>query len=236
MRQMQGQAFQGQIVPGMFHDAIRHYQAGRPAEAERGFHAVLALQPRHADSLHLIGLIACQNGRFETAVEFIGRAIRVVSDNPSYHFSMGNALAAQGKVSDAAARYRQVLRLNPNFAEAHNNLGVLLAGQNKYEDAAGHYRHALLLKPDYAEGWNKRATIYFLQRDYGKSISDLEVVQRLQPRHVSALIGLATMMRELGDDKHAVVVLKQARAVSPANEMVAKELKDLQSRADGQDL
>ncbi len=94
----------------------------------------------------------------------------------------------------------------------------------------------IALKPDYAEGWNKRATIYFLQRDYGKSISDLEVVLRLQPRHVSALIGLATMMRELGDDKHAVVVLKQARAVSPANEMVAKELKDLQSRADGQDL
>ncbi len=215
MRQMQGQAFQGQIVPGMFHDAIRHYQAGRPAEAERGFHAVLALQPRHADSLHLIGLIACQNGRFETAVEFIGRAIRVVSDNPSYHFSMGNALAAQGKVSDAAARYRQVLRLNPNFAEAHNNLGVLLAGQNKYEDAAGHYRHALLLKPDYADAYGNLGIVLAAQGKYAEAIDHYERASTLAPGRANTHNNLGAALKSIGRASEARMHFERALAIQP---------------------
>ena len=94
----------------------------------------------------------------------------------------------------------------------------------------------IALKPDYAEGWNKRATLYFMKRDYGKALSDVEMVLRLQPRHYAAMSGLAQMLHELGDDKHALEALKQVLAIYPMNSEVAKQLEELQGTIDGKKL
>ena len=34
----------------------------------------------------------------------------------------------------------------------------------------------VVLKPDYVEGWNRRATIYFMRKDYTRSIEDIRQV------------------------------------------------------------
>lgn len=94
----------------------------------------------------------------------------------------------------------------------------------------------IALKPDYAEGWNKRATLYFLAHDYGKAISDVEMVLRLQPRHYRALIGLAGMLNELGDKAHALAALKRVIAIYPTNSDVAKDIADLEAAIGGQSL
>lgn len=94
----------------------------------------------------------------------------------------------------------------------------------------------IALKPEYAEGWNKRATLYFLSHDYGKAISDVEMVLRLQPRHYRALIGLAGMLNELGDKTHALAALKRVLAIYPTNAEVAKDIMDLETAIGGQSL
>lgn len=94
----------------------------------------------------------------------------------------------------------------------------------------------IALKPDYAEAWNKRATLYFLAHDYGKAISDVEMVLRIEPRHYPALTGLAAMLSELGDKKHALAMMKRVLALYPANAEVAKDAAELQTALDGQAL
>ena len=54
-------------LQGLFADGVRHHQAGRLAEAERVYRAVLEIDPKNADALHLLGVIGGQTGRHDLA-------------------------------------------------------------------------------------------------------------------------------------------------------------------------
>src|SRR5262245_563502 len=71
------------------------------------------------------------------------------------------------------------------------------------------------LKPDYVEAWNRRATIFFANKDYGKSLADIRQVLAREPRHFGALSGLGIILQELGEDKLALEAFRRALAVDP---------------------
>ena len=52
----------------LFSKALQHHQAGRLSDAEALYREVLRSEPRHSDSLHLLGVIAHQVGRNDLAV------------------------------------------------------------------------------------------------------------------------------------------------------------------------
>jgi protein O-GlcNAc transferase len=87
-------------VQEAFSAAVRNHQAGRLHEAIRLYGEVRAASPRHADSLHLLGVVASQMGRHGLAVDLINQAIAINDAVTSYHSSLGNALAVQGSLDD----------------------------------------------------------------------------------------------------------------------------------------
>src|SRR5689334_491639 len=62
-------------IPQALNLALTHHQSGRFAEAEGIYRQILAVEPNHADALHLLGALAAQVGRPEVAVELIRHAI-----------------------------------------------------------------------------------------------------------------------------------------------------------------
>jgi tetratricopeptide (TPR) repeat protein len=89
------------------------------------------------------------------------------------------------------------------------------------------------LKPDYVEGWNRRATIYYLQNEYAKSLSDIREVLSREPRHFGALAGLGMIMQELGDDKRALDALRKALEINPHLEKLPDMVKTLTEKVEG---
>jgi protein O-GlcNAc transferase len=138
-------------IQAAFAAALGHHQAGRLGEAERLYLQILQADPRHADALHFLGVLAHQIGRNDLAVDLIGRAIAQNGQVPAFHNNLGNALKAQGKLQEAAACYSMVLVHKPNHVGALFNLGLVLQIQGKLEEAAATYRRALRYQPDYAE-------------------------------------------------------------------------------------
>jgi tetratricopeptide (TPR) repeat protein len=92
------------------------------------------------------------------------------------------------------------------------------------------------LRPDYIEAWNRRATVYYLQNDYGHSLADIQQVLAREPRHFGALAGLGMIMQELGDDKHALEAFRKALAVNPHLEKVPDLVKTLSEKVEGRDI
>ncbi|MDJ0833063.1 MAG: tetratricopeptide repeat protein [Gammaproteobacteria bacterium] len=51
----------------------------------------------------------------------------------------------------------------------------------------------IALKPEYAEVWNQRATVYFHQGEYEKSLWDVAKTLELEPRHFASMAGRAVI-------------------------------------------
>jgi Flp pilus assembly protein TadD len=128
--------------------ALQHHQAGRLDEAERLFRQVLAINPRHAVSLHLLGIIAYQTGRHDLAIDLIRKAAAINPGDASAHSSLGNLLLQQGRLDEAVTCYRKAVDLKPDFSEALNNLGNALRAQKRLDEAIASYRRALGLRSD----------------------------------------------------------------------------------------
>ena len=94
----------------VFAVAVEHFQARRLAAAERLFQQILTVNPRHADSLHLLGVIAYQTGRHDLAVERISKAIAIHPGEASLHSNLGNLLLQEGRLDEAVACYRRPSR------------------------------------------------------------------------------------------------------------------------------
>ncbi|NPV21790.1 tetratricopeptide repeat protein [Bradyrhizobium aeschynomenes] len=92
------------------------------------------------------------------------------------------------------------------------------------------------LRPDYVEAWNRRATIYYLQNDYGRSLADIQQVLVREPRHFGALAGLGMIMQDLGEEKRALDAFRKALEVNPHLEKVPELVKTLTEKVEGRDI
>ena len=92
------------------------------------------------------------------------------------------------------------------------------------------------VKPDYVEAWNRRATIFYMQKDYGRAVADIRQVLKREPRHFGALAGLGLILQDIGDDKQALEVYRRALAVYPRMERIPDIVKTLSEKVEGRDI
>jgi tetratricopeptide (TPR) repeat protein len=92
------------------------------------------------------------------------------------------------------------------------------------------------VKPDYVEAWNRRATVYYMKKDYGRSLADIRQVLKREPRHFGALAGLGLILQDLGDNKQALEVYRRALALYPRMERIPDLVKALQEKVEGRDI
>ena len=177
-----------------FTAAMQLHQAGRLIEAERLYLQILRANPRHADALHLLGVLAHQIGRHDMAVDLIGRAIAQNGEVPSFHNNLGNALKAQGKLQEAAASYAGALVYQPNHVGALFNLGLVLQMQGKLEEAAASYRRALSYKPDYAEAHGNLGNTLQAQGKLQEAVACYGAALRYRPDYAEVHSNLGNVL------------------------------------------
>jgi len=202
-------------VQQAFQLALQHHQAGRLAEAEALYRQILAVDPRHADALHLLGVVAAQAGRHDVAVELMTKAVTLKPNYPQAHTNLGNALSEKGRLDEAIASHRRAIALKPDFSEGHSNLGNALRDQGQLDEAVAAYRQAIALKPNFPEAHSGLGNAL---RDRGQLIEAIAAYRQaitLKGNYPEAWNNLGNVLGESGQLDEAAASCRQAIALKP---------------------
>ncbi len=123
--------------------AVEAHRAGDLGTASRLYRRLLKAQPGHADTLHLSGLVAFQQGHPDKAIGLIEQAVRRDPGRPDYQANLGRVLQAAGHPEDAAECFRRVLELVPDSAVALSDLAAALIAAGSFEAVPELCRRAL---------------------------------------------------------------------------------------------
>lgn len=134
-------------------------------------------------------------------------------------------------------------RLESLLAQSGSNTSDLLMGRARVAMEAKESALALglldsvvAIQPDFVEARARRATVYFLQKDYARSLADLRMVLAREPRHYGALSGLGVIMQDLGEDKRALEAFRKALAIHPYLTGVTDLVKKLTVKVEGREI
>ncbi len=134
---------------------------GRLQEAESLYRQVLQRQPRHAEAMHMLGVVALQSGHARQALELINAAI-AIGATAGMHFNAGIACQAVGELDQGLVHMLRAAELAPHWSDALNNLGVGLMECGRAEEAMAVFSRALSQDPANREASSNylMATLY----------------------------------------------------------------------------
>lgn len=168
-----------------------------------------------ASQLAQKGLSLKQRGQLDQAIEEFKKAIAIDRDYADAHYNLGmtyHMKAAQknninvenldtnfpgqdyrSKWKDvkelnlAINEFKEVLRLQPNAADAHFKLGLLYDNKGDIAKAMAEYREAVRLDPNGPDGLDSRSNIalilFYVQGKKDDAIKELEALLKISPNH-----------------------------------------------------
>ncbi len=118
--------------------------AGRVADAERTFRAIVARDPLDANALNYLGYMLANRGlRLTEALTFIDRALAVEPGNPAFLDSRGWALLKLGRATDAEPPLRAAADALRGSSVIQSHYADVLTALGKRGDAADRLELAL---------------------------------------------------------------------------------------------
>ena len=196
-------------------EALRLHQAGRLEEAAALYQRILIEDPRQADALHLLGLIALQAGDKAEALAQIEAAIAINDGVAAYHHDRGVVLLRLGRPGDAEASLRRALQLKPVYPDASNALGNALQGLGRVAEAMTAYQTALATQANFPEAHNNLGNALRRSNQLDAAIAHYRQAVQQRPAYVDALCNLAAALQERGDLTEAATFYRSATTQRP---------------------
>lgn len=203
-------------IPQTHAQALELHKAGRLAEAERLYAAILAVRPDHFDALHLLGLVKMGQGQLGEALRLIGDAMRARAPTPQIWLNHGIVLNALARHQEAVDSFDQAIKLKSKFPEAYNNRGVVLATLGRDDEALESYAKALAITPNYGEALSNRGNALLKLKRYDEALKNFDRAIAARPDYADAHYNRGNVFKELGRVDEALACFDRALVLQPA--------------------
>lgn len=183
----------------MFAQAYRLHQAGDVEGASRIYRAVLAINPRDVNSLHLLGVACLKLGRTDEAIGLIGEALDLMPHFAAARANLGEALMKGGQPATALAEYDRALELRADYVEALFGRALALQTLGRLEEAVEAYGQVLAARPNLAEAIGNLGNAFAALGRRDEALATYRRAIAVKPDHVDAYFNLGAALQ--ADDR-----------------------------------
>jgi tetratricopeptide (TPR) repeat protein len=202
-------------VTSLLAQAFALHQAGRLAEAEQTYNQILATQPDHFDSRHLLGIVFHQRGDHAQALRHIDLALIINPNNIPALNNRGIALKELKRFEDALASYDRALELWPDYAEALLGRGNALKELQRFEEALASYDRAVTLRPNLADSHVHRGNVLHALRRFEEALASYDRALALRPDYAEAHANRGSALHALKRFDEALASYDRALVLRP---------------------
>jgi tetratricopeptide (TPR) repeat protein len=202
-------------VTSLLAEAYALHQAGRLAEAEKTYNQILATQPDHFDSLHLLGIVFHQRGDHAQALKHIDRALKISPNNIPALNNRGIALRELKRFEDALASYDRALELWPDYAEALLGRANALKELQRFEEALASYDRTLRLRPNWVDVHVHRGNVLHALERFDDALASYDHALALRPDLAEAHANRGSALHALERFEEALASHDHALALRP---------------------
>ena len=193
-----------------FAQALGLHQQGRLREAKVRYAEVLRANPRNAEALQLLGVIAYQSNLHQEALDLIDQALVIQPDNAYFLSNRGNALKELGRLEDAVASFDKSIRLRPDYADAYCNRGIALHAMQAYEQAMQSHDRAIVLKPDFPAAYYNRGVALQDMGNLEAAVASYDKAVAQNPGFAQAYANRGLVLKQLGQLEAAMLSFEAA--------------------------
>ncbi len=176
-----------------------------------------AKEARKPEALHLLGILALQEGRGNEAIRYLKRSLELNPSNAECLNNLGQTFESLGRLEDAIAVYRKAISLIPDFADAQTNLGNVLTEKGELAEAIKCHRRALENNPGDPEILCNLGGTLLLQGKTKEAITSIRHAQDVAPEHPAVLFNLGNAFRDGGKLEEAVACYQRALENNPGD-------------------
>ena len=181
--------------PAIITRALELHRAGQLAAASTLYEQILQTDPRDANALNLLGLIARDEANPNRAAELFTRAIAANPTVAAFRLNRGLALRALNRTHEALEDFHQARQLEPGLAEAHHQAGNVLKQLGRFPEAIAAFLQAVHLAPKLAPAWLNLGVACLETSDPTEAIHAFRQAIALEPARAEAhnILGVALL-------------------------------------------
>jgi protein O-GlcNAc transferase len=194
---------------------LEHHQAGRAAQAEAAYRAVLARAPRQPDALHLLAVLMLQQGGLAEGIGLARQAVKAGPQQPTFWNTLGMAERAGGRLGDAVVALTRATALAPEYAEAWANLAAVQQERGDPPAEAAALAQLTAILPAHAPSWGRRGVLAYLRGHLDEAAGHFGQAVALAPDDAEAWSNLGATQTGLGQYAAAETSLRRAVALRP---------------------
>jgi tetratricopeptide (TPR) repeat protein len=193
------------------------------------------------DDLNQKGNDLSNQGKYQEAIEYYERALRIDPNHVNALNNKGVALANQGEYKEAIECYDKALEIDPNYTTAQNNKKLALEKLKnskkrdsedvdaliekgfdlyiggEYEEAIECYDKALSVNPYYVVALHNKGKVFSYLEKYEEAIECYDKALEIDPNYVDPLYNKGLALANQGEYEEAIECYDKYLEVDPNN-------------------
>jgi tetratricopeptide (TPR) repeat protein len=147
-------------------------------EATMCYRRAAQLEPKVFRWMYYLGLVQADQGRCEQATSTLRLALRIDSDYVAAKLRLANCLLASADWQASQELYTEILKKDPDQAEAYYGVGRIRTSRHDHAGAAEAYSKAIALFPDFGAAHYSLALTYRSLGETDKAEEQLRLYEK----------------------------------------------------------